>query len=139
MALILLEPGLLPEPYRAPALMAALILPVFAMQDYFEGVARSQSWLGLAIAPPYLLRQAAMMAFMVAALLLGAPPRAETAMSCMLAVAVIATLFQGHRLFARLRAELPAGSRRYRWKRWFSTSLPIAGIDLATAGSASST
>ena len=134
LALLILEPDLLPAPYRIPAMIAAAILPVFALQDYCEGVARSQNWLGLAIAPPYLLRQSAMMAFMVAAYALGAPPLAETAMACMFAAAVVATLIQARLLVARLSAELPAGPHRYRWRRWLGTALPIAGIDLATAG-----
>ncbi len=133
-ALLLVEPDLLPAPYRVPVMIAAAILPVFAVQDYCEGVARSQNWLALAIAPPYLLRQSAMMGFMVAAALFGAPPTAETAMACMFAAALMATLLQARRLTARLRAELPAGIRRYRWRRWLGTALPIAGIDLATAG-----
>lgn len=90
LALLRLEPDLLAAPYRTPAMIAAAILPIFAMQDYCEGVARSQNWLGLAIAPPYLVRQSAMMAFMVAACLLGAPPLAETAMACMFVAALVA-------------------------------------------------
>ena len=46
----------------------------------------------------------------------------------------MATLLQAKLLTARLGAELPAGARRYRWRRWLGTALPIAGIDLATAG-----
>ncbi|MCJ2012873.1 lipopolysaccharide biosynthesis protein [Methylobacterium sp. J-076] len=133
MALVLLEPGLLPAPYRIPVLIAAAILPVFAMQDYLEGIARSQNWLGLAIVPPYLLRQSAMMAFLVGAVLLGAPPVAGTAMACMFAAALVSTLLQARLVARRLRAAWPAGHRRYRWRHWFGTSLPIAGIDLATA------
>ena len=48
-------------------------MPLFALQDFLEGVARSQNWVGLAIAPPYLLRQTLMMGCMVAAVLLVLP------------------------------------------------------------------
>jgi len=134
LALLWLEPGLLGATYRAPALIAALILPVFAMQDYCEGIARSQNWLGLAIAPPYLLRQAAMMAFLAGAMLLGAPAVAETAMTCMFAAALVSTVLQSVLVAGRLRVELPPGPHRYDLRRWFGATLPIAGIDLATAG-----
>ncbi len=40
------------RPYAAPLLVAALVLPLFALQDYCEGIARSQNWAVLAIAPP---------------------------------------------------------------------------------------
>ena len=133
-ALLALEPDLFAPAYRAPIVVALCVMPLFALQDYLEGVARSQNWVGLAIAPPYLLRQGLMMACMVGAVLLGAPPRAEVAMACMLVAAAIATALQAGLLVARLRADLPAGPQRYRWRTWLGTSLPIAGIDLANAG-----
>jgi len=43
--------------YGAPFALALLVLPLFALQDYAEGVARSFNWVSLAIAPPYILRQ----------------------------------------------------------------------------------
>ncbi|RZK82819.1 MAG: lipopolysaccharide biosynthesis protein, partial [Methylobacterium sp.] len=69
-AVLTLWPGWVAGPYRAPLLVAALVLPLFALQDYLEGLARSQNWAVLAIAPPYLLRQTVMMVAMVAAILL---------------------------------------------------------------------
>jgi O-antigen/teichoic acid export membrane protein len=71
---------------------------------------------------------------MVGAVLLGAPPRAEVAMACMLVAAACATVLQAGLLVSRLRADLLAGPQRYRWRTWLGTSLPIAGIDLANAG-----
>ncbi len=133
-ALLLLEPDLIAPAYRAPIAVAVCVMPLFALQDYLEGVARSQNWIGLAIAPPYLLRQTLMMAGMIAAILLGAPPRAEVAMACMLAAAVAATALQAGLLAARLRRTLSDGPHRYRWRSWLGTSLPIAAIDLANAG-----
>jgi O-antigen/teichoic acid export membrane protein len=133
-ALLALEPELFAPAYRAPIAVAACVMPLFALQDYLEGVARSQNWVGLAIAPPYLLRQTLMMACMVGAVLLGAPPRAEVAMACMLAAAATATALQAALLTARLRRDLPPGPLRYRWQHWLGTSLPIAAIDLANAG-----
>lgn len=127
-------PGFLAEPYRAPLVVAALVLPLFALQDYLEGVARSQNWAVLAIAPPYLMRQVAMMAALVAAVLAGAPARAEVAMACMLGAAALATALQSALLLARLRRALEPGPRRFDLRRWLRACLPIAAIDLATAG-----
>jgi O-antigen/teichoic acid export membrane protein len=133
-ALLVLEPDLFAPAYRAPIAVALGVMPLFALQDYLEGVARSQNWIGLAIAPPYLLRQTLMMGCMVAAILLGAPPRAEVAMACMLAAAAAATATQAVLLALRLRRALSEGPRSYRWRTWLGTSLPIAAIDLANAG-----
>jgi O-antigen/teichoic acid export membrane protein len=136
LGLVLLRaaPSILAEPYRAPLVIAALVLPLFALQDYLEGVARSQNWAVLAIAPPYLLRQVAMMGALLAAVLAGAPARAEVAMACMLAAAALATALQSVLLLARLRGALAPGPRRFDLRRWLRACLPIAAIDLATAG-----
>jgi O-antigen/teichoic acid export membrane protein len=56
------EGSLLAGPYGAPIVLGGLVLPLFAFQDYLEGVARSRNWAVLAIAPPYLLRQGLIMA-----------------------------------------------------------------------------
>ena len=64
-ALLMLEPDLFAPAYWAPIAVALGVMPLFALQDYLEGVARSQNWVGLAIAPPYLLRQTLMMGCMI--------------------------------------------------------------------------
>ncbi|MFD0933573.1 oligosaccharide flippase family protein, partial [Methylobacterium trifolii] len=133
-ALLTLWPNLVSQPYQAPLLIAACVLPLFALQDYLEGVARSQDWAVLAIAPPYLLRQIVMMAAMLLSVLAGAPAKAGVAMGCMLVAAGLAITLQAVLLILRLRRTIPAGPRRYRWRHWLGTSLPIAAIDLANAG-----
>lgn len=133
-AILALAPDWVSAPYRAPLLVAALVLPLFAMQDFLEGLARSQNWAVLAIAPPYLLRQTVMMATMVAATLLGAPAEAWVAMACMLAAAILAVAIQAGFVLARMARTLPKGPRRYRWRHWLRASVPIALIDLANAG-----
>lgn len=134
LAAIWLEGSLPGGPYAAPILTAALVLPLFALQDYGEGVARSQNWVVLAIAPPYLLRQGLMMAAMVAAVAAGAPPQAWIAMACLLGATGIALSVQALWLAIRLRRTIPAGPRRYRWRTWLRACLPIAAGDLGTAG-----
>ncbi|WP_348645300.1 lipopolysaccharide biosynthesis protein [Methylobacterium sp. BTF04] len=132
--LVWLQGSLLAGAYAAPLLVAALVLPLFAMQDYCEGVARSQNWAVLAIAPPYLLRQGLIMAAMLAAIGLGAPAEALVAVACTLMATGIAVSVQAFRLVMRLRTILPAGRRSYDWRRWFGACLPIAASDLASAG-----
>ncbi len=128
-----LEGTLLAGPYGAPIVIAALVLPLFAFQDYLEGVARSQNWAVLAIAPPYLLRQGLVMAAMIAAVLLGAPAKASVAIACTLFATAIAVCVQAGYLIHRLRALFATGARRYRWREWFRACLPIAGADLGAS------
>lgn len=134
LALVWVEGSLLAGPYAAPLLVAALVLPLFALQDYCEGIARSQNWAVLAIAPPYLLRQGLIMAAMLLAVGLGAPAEARIAVLCTLVATGIAVGVQVGSLMLRLRRSLPAGPRRYAWRRWFRACLPIAAGDLASAG-----
>ncbi|KQP30616.1 polysaccharide biosynthesis protein [Methylobacterium sp. Leaf104] len=135
LALIWVEGSLLEGPFAAPLLVAALVLPLFALQDYCEGVARGQNWAVLAIAPPYLLRQGLIMIAMLAAVGFGAPAEARIAVLCTLVATGVAVAVQATLLLRSLRAVLPAGPRRYAWRRWFRACLPIAASDLASAAS----
>lgn len=128
------EGTLLAGPYGAPILLAAAILPLFALQDFCEGVARSQNWAVLAIAPPYLLRQGLIMAAMVGAVWSGAPAEAWVAIACTLLATALAASLQAICLIRRLRAVHPPGPRAYRWRPWLRACLPIALTDLASAG-----
>lgn len=119
--------------YGPPLLVAALVLPLFALQDYLEGVARSLNRAALAIAPPYLLRQGILMAAMLGAVLLGAPARAEVAVCCTLLATGIAVAVQAVLLAAHLRRLLPPGPKTFRWRTWMGACLPIAATDLAGA------
>lgn len=128
------EGTLLAGPYGAPILLAAAILPLFALQDFCEGLARSQNWAILAIAPPYLLRQGLIMVAMVGAVWSGAPAEAWVAVACTLMATAIAVALQAGWLIFRLRTVCPPGPRVYRWRRWLRACLPIALTDLASAG-----
>ncbi len=133
LALALWQGEVLTGAYGTPILVAALVMPLFAFQDYCEGVARSQNWPMLAIAPPYLLRQGLIMAAMVGAVLAGAPAAAWVAIACTLAATGLAAALQAVWLLARLRRHVPAGPRLYRWRLWLSACLPIAAGDLAAS------
>ena len=133
LAVLHAEGSLLAGPYAGPILVGALVLPLFALQDYLEGVARSQNWAMLAIAPPYLLRQGLIMAAMVVAVLAGAPAEAWVAVACTLLATGAALAVQAVLLLARLRRAVASGPRRYHWRVWLTACLPIAAGDLAGA------
>ncbi|WP_200919085.1 lipopolysaccharide biosynthesis protein [Methylobacterium sp.] len=122
---------LLDGPYAGPLLLAALVLPLFTMQDYLEGVARSQNWAVLAIAPPYLLRQGLIMVTMAGAVTVGAPAQAWVAIACTLVATGLALAIQARLLILRLRDDLLPVKPRYRWRIWLRACLPIAAADLA--------
>ena len=121
--------------YLWPLAIALAVVPLFAAQDYVEGVARSFGWTGLAIAPLYILRQGLIVAAMAGAVLLFAVPAEPwVAVACTLAATGIALAMQGTVLVRRLRRAAPGGRRAYRWRAWVSASLPIAFVDLTASG-----
>ncbi|MEA1832989.1 oligosaccharide flippase family protein [Methylobacterium durans] len=119
--------------YALPILLAALVLPLFALQDLCEGIARSQNWAVLAIGPTYLLRQGLVMGAMIVAILAGAPAEAWVALACTLVATGLSAFVQAALLLRRLRAVVPPGPRRFRWRAWLGACLPIAATDLAGA------
>ncbi|KQO45775.1 lipopolysaccharide biosynthesis protein [Methylobacterium sp. Leaf85] len=131
LAVVWVQGTLLDGPYAGALLLAALVLPLFTLQDFLEGVARSQNWAVLAIAPPYLLRQGLIMAAMLGVVATGAPAEAWIAVACTLAATGIALAIQAWLLILRLRAVLLSEIPRYRWRAWLRACLPIGAADLA--------
>jgi O-antigen/teichoic acid export membrane protein len=133
-AILWLGRGWTGEPELWPLALAMLVLPLFALQDYVEGVARSFNWAGLAIAPPYILRQAFIAAAVIGSIVLGAPAQAWVAIACTFAAIGVALLVQVVLLLRRMRRVLPEVPRRYRLREWATASLPLAASDLALLG-----
>ena len=129
-----LVPDLLVPAWFWPVTLAALILPLFALQDFLEGIARAMNWPQVAIAPPYILRQGLIAVGMVAAMLLGAPATATTAMTATLAATAISVAVQAVWLAWRLRRALPRGPRSYDLRLWIGASLPVAFVDMTQIG-----
>ena len=124
----------LPPTYLWPLAVALLVLPVFAVQDFAEGVARSFGWVALAIGPVYILRQGLLAAIMASAVLLGAKAEAVLAVGCLFLATTVAVAIQGTMLRRRLAVALPRGPRVHAWRSWGRISLPMALLDLTVAG-----
>ena len=133
-ALVWLAGGSLDSSHLWAFAIALAVLPLFAVQDYVEGVARSFAWIGLAIAPLYLLRQGLLAAGFAAAVFFGAPAQAWVALACTLAAVIVALEVQGWLIRSRLRHALPPGARAYRVRLWATASLPMALVDVTTLG-----
>lgn len=118
----------------APLLVALAVVPLFALQDYAEGVARSFNWTTLGIAPIYLLRQGLIAAGMIAAVWLGAPADPATALLCTLVAVVISLAVQGALLVRAIGKTVPRGPRRFETRLWARAALPMAMVDLTLLG-----
>ena len=97
-----------------PIAMALALVPLFALQDYVETVARSFNWAALAIAPTYILRNALIGTALVGSILLGAPAEAWVAVLCTLSALALGLVVQVTLVLRRMRRALPAAPRRYR-------------------------
>src|SRR5215207_5731692 len=128
-ALLWLAGGSLGEDRLLPLALALATVPVFAVQDYLQAIARSQNWPVLAM-PPYIVRQGLVGAAMVAAVAFGAPAEPAVAVGCTLIATAAAVIVQGLALLRRLDPALLSGSRRYRPREWASATLPMGFADL---------
>ena len=128
--LLWLGQGTVNPVYVLPFAIALLVLPVFALQDYLEGVARSFNWMTLAIGPPFIIRPALIALTMAVVVSLGVRAEAWVAVACTLLATAVATAVQATRLVPRVRRALQRGPRDHRRREWASATIPIAFGDL---------
>lgn len=115
--------------YLVPISLALFIMPMIALGDVLDGTARANGWTMTALGPTFLIRPALILAFMLAAVWLGAPHTAATAVQAALAATYVTTLSQLLRLMFKLRGPYGAGSRRFEFGIWFRYSLPLFVVD----------
>src|SRR5690606_16037242 len=65
--------------YVVPFALGVICLPMIALGDMLQGLARAHSWAIFALAPTYIVRPILILVFMGAALIAGYQPCAETA------------------------------------------------------------
>lgn len=114
--------------YVLPLYLALVCVPLFALTDVQDGIGRGNAWMGLALAPPYVLRPLLVLAAMCAAYALDFPMQATTAAGAAILATWASGLVQTLMLNRRLRQTVPAGPRNYDFKAWFATSLPLLVI-----------
>ena len=115
--------------YTVPLLLGAIALPMMALSDLLQGVARAHSWTLAALIPSYISRPVLLLLVMATALALGAEPSATTAVLAALLATALTTLGQAADVARRLSRSLEAGGRDIRFRFWLSVSLPIFLIE----------
>ena len=94
-----------------------------------DGTARANGWTITALSPNFLVRPTLILLFMVAAVSLGAPDTAVTAMQAALVAAYVTTLVQYWRLRRRLQRTYGRGKLRLQSAAWLAYSLPVFLIE----------
>lgn len=114
------------EPYYlVPFALGLICLPMLALSDALEGIARANSWAMLSLAPIYLLRPLLILLFVGVAALAGYSPDAGVALVAAILATYATTLLQVATITPRTRIQTAGVRPVYRWREWIAVSLPI--------------
>lgn len=111
--------------YVVPFILGVILLPMIAMSDLVQGLARANSWALFALSPTFLIRPVLILAFMALMLLLGYAPDAKTAIFAAIAATYATTIGQLIGVTSRMDRKIPAGPVKVHFAQWFVVSLPI--------------
>lgn len=115
--------------YLLPFYLGLACLPIIALSDVLEGLARANGWSAKALAPIYILRPLLILGLMALALVAGFPASAEVAVVCTIAAVFFSTLYQLATIVPPALREVRAMKPRFRLGEWVSVSLPIFLVD----------
>lgn len=122
----LFEP--LQSAYVLPIYLALVCVPLYALTDVQDGLAKGFAWMGLSLIPPFILRPALLLIAMVAANLAGFPMRAETAAASAIVATWAAGIVQTVLINRRLPSVAGAGPRTYAFRTWLTAAMPLLVI-----------
>jgi O-antigen/teichoic acid export membrane protein len=111
--------------YVLPLYLILICLPIYALVEVQDGIARNYSWIDLALALPYLMRPLTIIAIVGGVMLATGHADAITASYALIGAIWITGIIQTVLLEIRLRREVPRAARAYAWKSWMVTALPI--------------
>lgn len=115
--------------YHAPLYLALACLPLFALVEVQDGIARSYNWIYIAITPTYLVRPLMILAIVLVLWLVGYPQSATLLMAISLIAVSVTAIGQLFALDRRLAGEIPRGTRRTSVPAWLNVSLPLFLIE----------
>ncbi|MHA1559554.1 MAG: lipopolysaccharide biosynthesis protein [Alphaproteobacteria bacterium] len=123
--LLLLFQDFLGEEHVMPFFLAAICLPMLALGEIQDGIARAFTWSRLAFIPTFIGRPLTIIFTMWAAMQLGAEATAATAMWATVAACYLVALAQGLALQRRIRHVVPPGKALYRPAMWIVITAPM--------------
>lgn len=111
--------------YLVPFFLGMFCLPMIALTDVLQGLARANSWAFAALVPAYITRPVLILAFMAIAYGLGYAPTAQTAVIASIMACYVTTISHLVGVTTRLNKRVPAGPSTVRLGYWLTISLPI--------------
>lgn len=111
--------------------IACATLPAFAIEQIQSGISRAYDWPGLALVPPFIVRQAMVVVLIGALYTIGADVDARWAMLASSLSVWVSTLGAAVVLNRRLHRRWHSGPQSYDIPGWFSISLPILMVEMS--------
>jgi O-antigen/teichoic acid export membrane protein len=111
--------------YVVPFYLGIVCIPMIALSDLLQGVARAHGWAFAALTPAYLVRPLLVLAFMAGALAAGYAPDAVTAVVCAILATYATSIWQLATVAPRAAVQGGAGPRTVLFRHWFTVSMPI--------------
>ncbi len=115
--------------YVMPLFLGAICLPMLALAEVQDGVARAFNWIDIALSPTYLIRPVLILAAMATALAIGQPATASTALIASIVATWFTSVGQMWIMNRRLRKIIPAGPKNLQPKIWIAVALPILLVE----------
>jgi len=111
--------------YVVPFLIGSLTLPIFAVSAAQDATSRAFDWIDLALVPGFISHPLIILAVTSTIYFAGGTITANTTLATACAALWAVVLVQFVLLNRRLRANVPAGPRRYELAHWIKTALPV--------------
>ncbi|ALK09077.1 lipopolysaccharide biosynthesis protein [Blastochloris viridis] len=108
-----------------PLYLACATVPLYALGNLSDGIARTYNWVNLALLPPYILRPALIVALAIMAPLFGLAADAASGMGAAMIATWATAIVQLRLLHRQLARTVEPGPRSYDPKGWASVSFPI--------------
>lgn len=115
--------------YIIPFYLGLICLPLIALGDQLEGIARANSMAWWAMAPAYLIRPLLILVFFLGLYLLGYQAGANAAVIAAILATYVTALVQLVAVNRRAMAGMPPAPRRYLPRVWIAVSLPILLVE----------
>jgi O-antigen/teichoic acid export membrane protein len=128
-AVVLTFSGAIAPYYWLPLLIGAAVIPVFPVSSVQDTISRCFNWIELGLIPNYVMHPLIICSVLAAIHVFGGTVTAVHGLMAASAAMWVMTLTQTALLRRRLKRAVAPGERRYAFRHWMITSLPIAFVD----------
>lgn len=115
--------------FIVPILLAAVCLPMMALTEVQDGIARVHDWGDLAHLPPYLLRPLLIFTGMALIIWFDLPATATSAFSVTIMATWVTAIVQFFMLKRRLSKHYPKGPLQYERSLWVKIAIPLLIVE----------